>query len=119
MYCLWKTQGTWVQPWRPDVRIGAEMVDGVLHVVVAADGPWSGRIYFDRPRHAEHLRLPLDWPRINQFPEWFVVPAGRSLVLRDASTGVEQRLAAERIHEGWPLALMAGQVVRLAVRPVH
>jgi hypothetical protein len=41
------------------------------------------------------------------------------LVLRDASTGVEQRLAAERIHEGWPLALMAGQVVRLAVRPVH
>ena len=28
---------------------------------------------FDRKRHVDYMHLPIDWPRINQFPEYFVV----------------------------------------------
>lgn len=73
MYALWKTQGLTVRPWRKDVRLGAALADGRLHVTLSADAPWSGTLLFDRPRHREYLHLPLDYPRINQFPEWYTV----------------------------------------------
>ncbi|MBP9902382.1 MAG: hypothetical protein KBH45_13035 [Verrucomicrobia bacterium] len=76
MYALWKTQGLHAEPWRADVRVGAVLEDGTLYVSLAADQPWTGRICFDRPRHKDYLHLPLDYPRINQFPEWFTVEAG-------------------------------------------
>jgi hypothetical protein len=39
--------------------------------VIRSDWPWTGKILFDRPRHREYLHLPTDYPRLNQFPEWF------------------------------------------------
>jgi len=73
MYALWKTQGLHVEPWRADVRVGAVLEGGTLYVSLAAEKPWQGRILFDRPRHKDYLHLPLDYPRINQFAEWFTV----------------------------------------------
>ena len=78
MYCLWKTQGVTAQPWRSDLRLGAVRAGDTLTVVVSSEKPWRGTLVFDRPRHAENLRLPADWPRINQFPEWYTVRADRS-----------------------------------------
>jgi hypothetical protein len=78
MYALWKSQGVTVKPWRSDVCCGAALSDGTLFVTVAADGPWEGNIVFDRPRHQAYLKLPLDYPRINQFPEWFTAKADAS-----------------------------------------
>jgi hypothetical protein len=75
LYALWKTQGVTVQPWRADVRFGAVRDGRTLFVTLAADQPWKGRLIFDRPRHRLGLHLPFDYPRINQFPEWFTVQA--------------------------------------------
>ena len=75
MYALWKTQGAYVEPWRADVRVGATKgEDGATYFVVASDWPWKGKLRFDIPRHAEYLNMPSDYPRLNQFPEWFPVP---------------------------------------------
>ena len=74
MYALMKTQGCRLEPWRADLRIGAVRDDGRILLSLAADQPWSGRLVFDRPRHREIMKLPLDYPRINQFPEWFTLP---------------------------------------------
>ena len=75
MYALWKTQGVTVHPWREDVRLGAALdAEGALRIQVEAQRPWNGTLHVDRPRHREYLRLPLDYPRINQFPEWFTAP---------------------------------------------
>jgi len=72
LYALWKTKGLTIDPWRADVIIGAEHgKDGALRVVIRSDWPWTGKILFDRPRHREYLHLPTDYPRLNQFPEWF------------------------------------------------
>lgn len=74
MYALWKTQGAYVTPWRADLRLGAAVGDdGATYWVLSADWPWRGTLHFDVPRHAEYLHLPSDYPRLNQFPEWFTV----------------------------------------------
>lgn len=114
MYCLWKTQGVTVQPWREDLRVGA-VRDGVtLAIVVAAERPWEGVLVFDRPRHAENLRLPADWPRINQFPEWYTVQAGRSYTVSAGGGSPERRTGAE-LARGFPVKLGANSRLELAV----
>lgn len=76
MYALWKTQGAYLESWRADLQLGAVRDDhgGVL-ISVAADWPWKGKIRFDVPRHSVYLNMPSDYPRLNQFPEWFTVSA--------------------------------------------
>jgi len=54
----WKTQGVTFQPWREDVRLGAVRVEDGLLVSVRSERPWKGRLTFDRPRHADGLKLP-------------------------------------------------------------
>lgn len=76
MYGLWKSQGAYVEPWRGDLRVGCVRgEDGTAYFVVEADWPWKGKLRFDVPRHSEYLHIPSDYPRLNQFPEWFTVPA--------------------------------------------
>jgi sialate O-acetylesterase len=96
MYCLWKTQGVTAQPWRADLRLGAARdAAGTLHVVLSSEKPWTGKLIFDRPRHAENLRLPVDWPRINQFPEWFTVQSAKTYTVELASTPPARHLGAQ------------------------
>jgi hypothetical protein len=86
MYCLWKTQGITFEPWREDVIFGAVVRDSTLRFVIKADEPWSGKIQFDFRRHAEVLNLPLDYPRINQFPEWFTVSEDMKYQLKELNS---------------------------------
>ncbi|MCK5821839.1 MAG: hypothetical protein KAH17_08130, partial [Bacteroidales bacterium] len=73
MYCLWKTQGITIDPWREDVKFGALTQNDSLYFSISADSAWTGKIIFDTQRHKTILNMPDDWPRINQFPEWFTV----------------------------------------------
>jgi hypothetical protein len=71
MYCLWKTQGITIDPWRADVVFGTVPDGSGLKFVIQAEQPWRGKIRFDFRRHQFVLKLPIDYPRINQFPEWY------------------------------------------------
>lgn len=114
MYCLWKTQGLSVHPWRADVRIGAVRRGDSLYVSITSDQPWKGTVVFDHPRHRETLRLPIDWPRINQFPEWFTVQAGKEYrIERDGTT---RSFPAETLRRGLPVELAAKQQATFTVR---
>ena len=73
MYALWKSKGITLQPWREDVRLGAEEDNKYIYITCIADSSWQGDVIFDIPRHRVNMNLPLDYPRINQFPEWFTV----------------------------------------------
>ena len=95
MYALLKTQGCRIEPWRSDVRVGAVRDGDRLYLSLTAEQAWSGKLVFDRPRHKTLMHLPLDYPRINQFPEWFTLPAS--------------------IHpEGVPVAISPGQELRMS-----
>lgn len=98
MYCLWKTQGVTAQPWRDAA--------GTLHVVVSAEKPWTGQLIFDRPRHAENLRLPVDWPRINQFPEWFTVQAKKTYSVQSPS--VSGSITGAQLAAGLEISVSSG-----------
>jgi hypothetical protein len=87
MYALWRTQGLHVEPWRGDMRVGAARDGDRMLISLSADELWTGRLIFDRPRHKDHMHLPLDYPRINQFPEWFTVDASRSYVVAAVDGG--------------------------------
>jgi hypothetical protein len=118
MFALWKTGGLTVDPWRADVRVGAARDDaGVLYVSLRADAPWIGHLLFDKPRHKLYMHLPLDYPRINQFPEWFTADADAAYCVRDAAAGRESRMTGRQLQEGLPLELKPGVEMRLSIIP--
>lgn len=96
MYALLKTQGCRLEPWREDLRIGAHRDGKDLRLFLAAEKPWNGKLVFDHPRHRDLMKLPIDYPRINQFPEWFTLPK-------------------EKHPGGFPLALEPGKPLEARV----
>lgn len=83
MYNLWKSKGVYAMPWRDDLRIGAEQKGDSLLISMQVDKPWEGHLHFDKQRHKENMKLPIDWPRINQFPEWFTLDQDRTYLVVD------------------------------------
>ncbi len=113
MYALWKQQGATVEPWREDVKLGAAREGEALKLAITATAPWQGRVVFDAPRHKTVMRMPLDYPRINQFPEWFTVDAGHRFQV--AIDGRTEEHTGQSLLEGLPVRLEAGQTLRLSV----
>jgi hypothetical protein len=107
MYALWKTQGVTVQPWRPNVRFGAVREGGTVYLSLLTDQPWEGRVLFDRPRHRLFMRLPFDYTRINQFPEWFTVRADAHYGVK-LDQGQTSDQTGAQLAEGIPVELTAG-----------
>lgn len=118
MYALWKTRGVSAAPWRDDLRLGAARDgDGGLAVALSAEWPWSGSLRLDRPRHRTFMHLPFDYPRINQFPEWFTI---EPLTRYEVTVGD----APARVVDGadlyaLPLAVNPGAPLRLTVRRIE
>ncbi|UCF32453.1 MAG: hypothetical protein JSV78_08960 [Phycisphaerales bacterium] len=110
MYCLWKTAGVTIRPWRADVQLGAVRRGGSVVLVLSAGSPWEGSLRFDTPRHRTHMGLPLDWPRINQFPEWFVVEADEEYAVYDLHAEGKASYSGRQLAEGLAIALGAGEV---------
>jgi len=100
MYCLWKTMGLTVSPWREDVVFGAVYDKEGLRISVSCDRGWDGKLIFDTPRHRTIMRLPLDWPRINQFPEWFTVESQRRYMVHDLTYNSKTAYTGKQLAEG-------------------
>lgn len=117
VWALWKQQGVTVRPWREDVELGAVRRGDTLYVHVTADTDWSGTLRFDPPRHETVMNLPLDYPRMNQFPTWFpVAPEG---TYRVASASEEETAHPGRaLIEGLSMGVAAGEKKRFTVYPV-
>jgi hypothetical protein len=115
MYGLWKTQGTLLQPWRDDLVFGAVTEGTLLKISARADQAWKGVLRVDTPRHRTILNQPLDWPRINQFPEWYTVEPGVTYELFDLTEGTRTLYTGEELARGVPLQLGAGQSRRLVL----
>ena len=115
MYCLWKSQGTQVHPWREDLMAGAVLEDQNLYIALRAKRNWEGRLVFDTPRSAQNMRMPLDWPRINQFPEWYTVSPGLSYEVTQGNSRQSNVYSGEELAEGLPINLVPGKLLRIRV----
>jgi len=116
MYCLWKTQGTYLVPWRNDLEIGAVQKDSLLYISVTAKEDWSGKLMFDKQRHTEFMHLPIDWPRINQFPEYFTVEKGRNYSITTEDNLKDRVISGIILEKGLDIKVKKGKTIKLVVK---
>ena len=118
LYGFFCTAGVRPVPWAPDLSIGAaESENGALTVAASVPaGAWRGVLRFDEPRHRTHLGLPADYPRLNSWPEWFVVGAGDRCELTDLDTGASRVVLGAQLTAGLPAVVTPDDPLRLRVR---
>ena len=117
MYSLWKTQGAHVYPWREDVIIGAEKSGEKTYFVITTENDWEGKLVFDAPRHKTILNLPIDYPRINQFPEWFVAEKNKKYTIIASHNELSGEYSEEDLLKGIPVKINAGEQLIFQVTP--
>ena len=117
LYAMMKTAGLHTPDWRTDLRIGADVRGDTLCAYVSADSKWEGSLCFDGPRYREVMGLPLDYPRLNSFPEWYPVEANELYALTDLHTGATRSLWGSELRRGLRVSVPADGDVRLEVRP--
>jgi hypothetical protein len=116
MYAFWKTQGLSVESWRPDLFLGAVRDGQKVRAVLYTTGePWKGRLRFDTPRHKGFMHLPLDYPRINQFPEWFTAKPG--LLYQVKLGGKSVKKAGGELAAGLEVKLRPGEWLIVEAKP--
>jgi hypothetical protein len=115
MYCLWKTGGTYPVPWNKDLQYGGVYHDNKLYLTITSGAKWTGKVIFDKKRHSEYMHLPLDWPRINQFPEYFTVENGKNYTVISDNNNLDQVISGDELRDGLPVKLKAGQCVNIII----
>ncbi|MBU1822909.1 MAG: hypothetical protein KKG00_15585 [Bacteroidetes bacterium] len=113
MYALWKTAGTHVTNWQPGLTYGAVVADGELYLTLTSTSNWKGTLKFGAKLHETNLNMPLDYPRINQFQEWYPFDAKTSYRLTRGNQTSRQQGAA--LLAGLPITLKANETLRLKV----
>ena len=114
MYAFYKTQGLYCKPWRDDLLLSAERTERGLEVYIQSDKPWTGKICFDPPRHHRYLGMPENYPRINAFPEWYVVEP-LSVYIISKNGGEQEKVIGENLITGYDIKLNGNDVMRFNV----
>ena len=79
-----------------------------LHISLTLEKDWKGVLKFDAPRHKTIMNMPFDWPRINQFPEWFTPEKNGNYEWIDFSEAGEQTFSDQQLIDGISLSLQKG-----------
>jgi hypothetical protein len=108
LYGFYKTQGVMAAPWREDLHLGAayDRSDRMLYVHLSSGEPWEGVLTFDVPRHRATWRLPIEYPRLNGWPEWFVVAPSKTYAVLDVGTGTTAVHSGQVLAEGLPVRVV-------------
>lgn len=114
LYGLWNTQGTRLDPWMPGLALGAAQDGGCLQLHLHTDEHWSGRVRFDTPRHQQYFGLPEDYPRLNQWPEWWTAEPGQTYAVTRPDGSVNA-VTGEQLAAGLVLTLDPGMAYNLRV----
>jgi hypothetical protein len=117
LYGLALTHGVMPEPWRPDVLVGAEVDGACLEIAAGAEQPWDGRLRFDRPRYRENVGLPIDYPRLNEWPTGFVLDGAGSWQVLDRAANTTTTLTRDALNQGLPLHVDGGSMSSLRVCP--
>ncbi|MBL7967224.1 MAG: hypothetical protein JNK09_09475 [Prolixibacteraceae bacterium] len=116
MYSLMNTQGATISPWRSDVVLGAEKTGYEICWVLNAEKDWEGKLKFDPQRHKVNMGLPIDYPRINQFPEWFTVQPEKSYSVVSSNRKLSGKYTGKQLLEGIQVKLSGGERLVVSVK---
>ncbi|MFN8241355.1 MAG: hypothetical protein U0X39_11495 [Bacteroidales bacterium] len=115
MYCLWKSQGLLPDNWNNDLKLGATMKDGRLMVALSCKSGWDGKIIFDTPRYRDKMHMPQDYPRINQFQQWFTVDGQKEYIVINQVSGKKKTYSSNEMTGGIPVKVKPGETCYLTV----
>jgi len=118
MYCLLKTQGTYMVPWNEGLNIGAVQSDRIIYLTLSSADDWEGKLMFDRKRHKEFMHLPIDWPRINQFPEYYTIEKSKNYQIQIENSRKPIVIKGEDLQGGFPLKMKKGEKIRIKIELV-
>jgi hypothetical protein len=116
MYSFWKTRGARIEPWQNDVILGAEKTEDETYFVLTSENGWEGKLIFDAQRHKTILNLPIDYPRINQFPEWFTAEDGKEYSVVSSQKSLIGKYQGKHLLEGIPVKLEAGEKLIFSIQ---
>lgn len=116
LYGLSLTRGARLEPWSPTVALGGAVDGSCLRLHLHTSDIWRGTLLLDTPRHAQNFGLAVDYPRLNQWPEWWTVdPARRYAVSMPDGTLID--LEGERLAAGLHVALAPGTASQITICP--
>ncbi|MCC7372795.1 MAG: hypothetical protein IT306_30565 [Chloroflexi bacterium] len=116
LYGLSLTRGARLEPWTPTVALGAAPDGPCLRVHLHSSDLWRGELHLDVPRHREHLRLGSDYPRLNQWPEWWSVERDRRYAL-SYPDGTLVDVDGATLADGLRVTVAPGSAYELQVCP--
>ena len=119
MYAQYKTQGLNLAPWSEHVRVGAALdrSSDTLYVHLAAQQDWHGKLHFDTPRHRTIWNMPMEYPRVNAAPEWYVVEPESVYLVTNLDAGTVSLYPGQELAAGLPITLErdGDNVLRLTI----
>lgn len=118
LYAFLKTQGAFIAPWREDVLLGACPDGEKIYLHLETASAWSGSLIFDVPRHHEVLGMPVNYPRVNEWPEWFVIHERREYKITDVASRETKTVLGSELRQGMKLHLQSGTAVTMVIEPV-
>jgi hypothetical protein len=118
MYCLWKTQGVLPGSWNENLKLGASGDKDGIKVAISCKSGWDGKIIFDSPRYRDKMHMPVDYPRINQFQQWFTVEKEKKYEITFFPKGNKKNYTGAELIDGLKLKIKPDQEILFTVKPV-
>lgn len=114
MYCLWKTQGIVPMPWNDQLQVGAVHDKGKLKIAIGCKMDWAGSLSFDFSRYKEYMHFPVDYPRINQFQQWYTIDSTKNYMVK---MGHEKPkiIAGNILSKGLEVKVKANETVYISI----
>ncbi|GAB3917469.1 hypothetical protein [Larkinella terrae] len=112
MYALWKTAGIHISNWNAGVVYGAVTDKNTVYVTLTSPTAWQGKLFFGSNWHSEHMHMPIDYPRINQFQEWFPIEKDKNYTVTIGTK--TQTVKGSALIAGYPVQLKPNEVARLS-----
>jgi hypothetical protein len=76
-------------------------------------------LMFDRKRHVDFMHLPLDWPRINQFSEYFTVESDNDYAITQENSLSDQIIHGKELLNGYPVRIKGGTVLKAIIWEIN
>lgn len=116
MYCLWKTEGIIPDNWNEKLMIGAVHESGELKISVSCENGWTGKIRFGYPLYKENMHMPSDYPRINQFQQWFIPDPDKNYKIISSQKSGSRRVNGKTLSEGISLDIRPEEEVLIIIK---
>ncbi|MDR1723714.1 MAG: hypothetical protein LBR84_07245 [Tannerella sp.] len=116
MYCLWKTGGVTIDDWDNNLIYGALVKDGKIFLTLSSPTERTVRLHFEPELHRSNLNMPVNYPRINQFQEWFPVDSNKTYRITNAKTGKSVRVTGSQLLDEYEVTINANEALCITVR---